>query len=31
LEQQFGKAERLHQIEFVMIMLGFIGIILNLR
>jgi ABC-type phosphate transport system auxiliary subunit len=31
LQQQFGKAGRLHQIEFVMIMLGFIGIILNLR
>ena len=31
LQQQFGKAGRLHQIEFVMIMIGFIGIILNLR
>ena len=31
LQQQFGKAARLHQIEFVMIMLGFLGIILNLR
>ena len=31
LERQFGKAARLHQIEFVMIMLGFLGIILNLR
>ena len=31
LQQQFGKAERLHQIEFVMIVLGFLGIILNLR
>jgi hypothetical protein len=31
LERQFGKTGRLHQIEFVMIMLGFIGIILNLR
>ncbi|MSY28677.1 MAG: hypothetical protein F2732_02950 [Actinobacteria bacterium] len=31
LEQRFGKAERLHQIEFVMIVLGFLGIILNLR
>ena len=31
LERQFGKAERLHQIEFVMIVLGFLGIILNLR
>jgi hypothetical protein len=31
LEQQFGKAQRLHQIEFVMIVLGFLGIILNLR
>ena len=31
LQQQFGKAERLHQIEFVMIVLGFLGIIPNLR
>jgi hypothetical protein len=31
LQQQFGKAQRLHQIEFVMIMIGFLGIILNLR
>jgi ABC-type phosphate transport system auxiliary subunit len=31
IQQQFGKAARLHQIEFVMIMLGFLGIILNLR
>ena len=31
LERQFGKAERLHQIEFVMIVLGFLGIILNLQ
>ena len=31
LQQQFAKTGRLHQIEFVMIMLGFIGIILNLR
>jgi ABC-type phosphate transport system auxiliary subunit len=31
LQQQFGKAQRLHQIEFVMILLGFLGIILNLR
>ena len=31
LERQFGRAGRLHQIEFVMIMIGFIGIILNLR
>ena len=31
MQQQFGKAARLHQIEFVMIMLGFLGIILNLR
>lgn len=31
LQQQFGKTERLHQIEFVMIVLGFLGIILNLR
>ena len=29
--RQFGKAARLHQIEFVLIMLGFLGIILNLR
>ena len=29
LQQQFGKAERLHQIEFVMIVLGFLGIIIN--
>ena len=31
MQQQFRKAARLHQIEFVMIMLGFLGIILNLR
>ena len=31
LERQFGKAGRRQQIEFVMIMIGFIGIILNLR
>ena len=31
LQQQFGKAERLHQIQIVMIMIGFLGIILNLR
>ena len=31
LERQFGKTARLHQIEFVMIMIGFLGIILNLR
>ena len=31
MERRFGKAERLHQIEFVMIVLGFLGIILNLR
>ena len=31
LEQRFGKAERLHQIEFVMIVLGFLGIILNVQ
>ena len=31
LERQFGKAERLHQIQIVMIVLGFLGIILNLR
>jgi len=29
LQQQFGKAERLHQIEIVMIVLGFLGIILK--
>ena len=31
LQQQFGKAARLRQIEFVMIVLGFLGIILNSR
>jgi hypothetical protein len=31
LERQFGKAGRLHRMEFVMIMLGFLGIILNLQ
>lgn len=31
LQQQFGKNERLHQIQIVMIAIGFIGIILNLR
>ena len=31
LEQRFEKAERLHQIQIVMIMIGFLGIILNLR
>ena len=31
LEQRFEKAERLHQIQIVMIMIGFLCIILNLR
>jgi hypothetical protein len=31
LERRFGKNERLHQIQIVMIMIGFLGIILNLR
>ena len=31
LERRFGKNERLHQIEFVMIVLGFLGIIINSR
>ena len=31
LEQRFGKNERLHQIQIVMIAIGFLGIILNLR
>ncbi len=31
LERRFGKAERLHQIQIVMIAIGFLGIILNLR
>ncbi len=31
LQQQFGKNERLHQIQIVMIAIGFIGIILNLQ
>ena len=29
LQRQFGKTARLHQIEFVMIMIGFLGIILK--
>lgn len=31
LERRFGKNERLHQIQIVMIAIGFLGIILNLR
>ena len=31
LERRFGKAERLHQVQIVMIAIGFLGIILNLR
>ncbi len=30
-ERRFSKTERLHQIEIVMIVLGFLGIILKLR
>ena len=31
LERRFGKNERLHQTQIVMIAIGFLGIILNLR